>query len=86
MPISLKTWSVLPTKLLRLWRRGQISCPYLVKLQTKMLVSHFIICFPSECFNSPYGTQYFKDYAEGVPDGASCDALREAAIKNKVGP
>ena len=39
----------------------------------------------SECFNSPYGTQYFKEYAESVPDGASCEALKNAAIKNKVG-
>ena len=39
----------------------------------------------SECFNSPYGTQYFKEYAERVPDGASCEALKNAAIKNKVG-
>ena len=39
----------------------------------------------SECFNSPYGTQYFKEYAESVPDGASCEVLKNAAIKNKVG-
>jgi len=42
-----------------------------------------VISLP-ECFNSPYGTQYFASYAESVPDGPSCQALKEAAIKNKV--
>jgi len=37
-----------------------------------------------ECFNSPYGTQYFKEYAESVPSGPSCEALRAAAVENKV--
>ena len=37
-----------------------------------------------ECFNSPYGTQYFKEYAESVPNGLSCEALKDAAVKNKV--
>ena len=40
--------------------------------------------FNAECFNSPYGTQYFKDYAEEIPEGPSCLALQEAAKKNKV--
>ena len=38
----------------------------------------------SECFNSPYGTQYFREYAEQVPTGPSCEALRAAAAENKV--
>jgi len=42
-----------------------------------------IVSLP-ECFNSPYGTQYFKDYAEEIPEGPSCLALQEAAKKNKV--
>jgi len=42
-----------------------------------------IVSLP-ECFNSPYGTKYFKDYAEPVPDGPSCQALREAARNNQV--
>lgn len=37
-----------------------------------------------ECFNSPYGTQYFKEYSEPVPSGPSCQALKEAAKENKV--
>jgi omega-amidase len=37
-----------------------------------------------ECFNSPYGTQYFASYAESVPSGPSCQVLKEAAMKNKV--
>jgi len=42
-----------------------------------------IVSLP-ECFNSPYGTQYFKEYAESVPTGQSCEALRAAAAENKV--
>ncbi|CAI8029415.1 Omega-amidase NIT2 [Geodia barretti] len=46
-----------------------------------------IVALP-ECFNSPYGTQYFKDYAEEVPAetgqpgpgaGESCKALSQVA-------
>uniref|UniRef100_A0A914UIP4 omega-amidase n=1 Tax=Plectus sambesii TaxID=2011161 RepID=A0A914UIP4_9BILA len=36
-----------------------------------------------ECFNSPYGTQYFKQYAEPIP-GPSTDALAAAAKQHKV--
>jgi len=42
-----------------------------------------IVSLP-ECFNSPYGTQYFKEYSEAVPSGPSCQALKEAAQKNGV--
>jgi len=37
-----------------------------------------------ECFNSPYGTQYFKEYSEPVPDGQSCKMLQNAAMDNNV--
>lgn len=37
-----------------------------------------------ECFNSPYGTQYFGEYAEAVPDGSSCKALSQMARDNNV--
>jgi len=42
-----------------------------------------IVSLP-ECFNSPYGTQYFKEYAEEIPNGPSCEALKDAAVKNNV--
>lgn len=42
-----------------------------------------IVCLP-ECFNSPYGTQFFDEYSECVPDGQSCQMLREAAKENEV--
>jgi len=42
-----------------------------------------IVSLP-ECFNSPYGTQYFKEYSEPVPDGPSCQALKNAARDNSV--
>ncbi|XP_050415931.1 omega-amidase NIT2 [Patella vulgata] len=41
-----------------------------------------IVALP-ECFNSPYGTSYFADYAEKIP-GPSTDALAEAAKENQI--
>lgn len=38
-----------------------------------------------ECFNSPYGTQYFKEYSETIePPQESFKALSEMARSNKV--
>lgn len=42
-----------------------------------------IVALP-ECFNSPYGTHYFKDYAEEIPCGETCKALSAAAKENEV--
>ena len=36
-----------------------------------------------ECFNSPYGTQYFADYAEPIP-GTSTDCLSSVAKECKI--
>ncbi|KAI8913212.1 carbon-nitrogen hydrolase [Gorgonomyces haynaldii] len=36
-----------------------------------------------ECFNSPYGTQYFKEYAEQL-GGETCNRLSEMAKTNQV--
>uniref|UniRef100_A0A3P9JEM3 omega-amidase n=1 Tax=Oryzias latipes TaxID=8090 RepID=A0A3P9JEM3_ORYLA len=36
-----------------------------------------------ECFNSPYGTSFFSDYAEKIP-GESTQMLSEAAKENQV--
>uniref|UniRef100_A0A7N6A4T9 omega-amidase n=1 Tax=Anabas testudineus TaxID=64144 RepID=A0A7N6A4T9_ANATE len=36
-----------------------------------------------ECFNSPYGTSFFSEYAENIP-GESSQVLSEAARENKV--
>ena len=41
-----------------------------------------IVALP-ECFNSPYGTSYFPEYAETIP-GETYDALRAAAKDNQV--
>lgn len=41
-----------------------------------------IVALP-ECFNSPYGTSYFKDYAECIP-GNSTEVLANAAKENGV--
>ena len=37
-----------------------------------------------ECFNSPYGTKYFPEYAEEIPGGESTAALASAAADNDV--
>lgn len=42
-----------------------------------------IVALP-ECFNSPYGTKYFNEYAESVPDGATCQQLSEIAKEMNV--
>lgn len=42
-----------------------------------------IVALP-ECFNSPYGSQYFEDYAEKIPDGPTTDALKMMARDNCV--
>ncbi|XP_044758736.1 omega-amidase NIT2 [Coccinella septempunctata] len=37
-----------------------------------------------ECFNSPYGTNFFKDYAESIPNGPSCEMLSKNAKKHNI--
>ncbi|XP_052072612.1 omega-amidase NIT2-like [Mytilus californianus] len=41
-----------------------------------------VVALP-ECFNSPYGTSYFKDYAERIP-GQSTEVLSKAAKDNNI--
>lgn len=42
-----------------------------------------LIALP-ECFNSPYGVQHFKKFAETIPDGVTCQMLSEAAKTHKI--
>ncbi|CAK1542365.1 unnamed protein product [Leptosia nina] len=42
-----------------------------------------IVALP-ECFNSPYGTKYFNEYAEEVPCGETSLALSKAAAEAQV--
>ena len=37
-----------------------------------------------ECFNAPYGTKYFAEYAEEIPNGDTCQALKQVAKDQKV--
>lgn len=37
-----------------------------------------------ECFNSPYGTQYFAEYAEEVPSSQTAEILRQLARDNGI--
>ena len=41
-----------------------------------------VVALP-ECFNSPYGTKYFADYAENIP-GPSTQALGDLARELKL--
>lgn len=41
-----------------------------------------VVALP-ECFNSPYGTSYFKDYSEKIP-GKSTEILSNAAKENNI--
>lgn len=38
----------------------------------------------SECFNSPYGTGFFREYSEKVPDGETCKALSDSAKQHGI--
>nr|ACO10980.1 Nitrilase homolog 2 [Caligus rogercresseyi] len=42
-----------------------------------------VVCLP-ECFNSPYGTKYFPEYAEPIPEGPSCKALSAMAKEQGI--
>ncbi|CAL8085175.1 unnamed protein product [Calicophoron daubneyi] len=42
-----------------------------------------LVCLP-ECFNCPYGTQYFQSYAEKISDGSTVKAMSEAAKKHGI--
>ena len=37
-----------------------------------------------ECFQTPYGTKYFPEYAEDIPSGETSQAMRKAAMDNKI--
>nr|VZI36720.1 unnamed protein product [Spirometra erinaceieuropaei] len=37
-----------------------------------------------ECFNSPYGTGYFPEYSETIPDGKTCQKMAAVAKKHKI--
>lgn len=42
-----------------------------------------VVALP-ECFNSPYSTQKFTEYAETVPDGPTCQRLSAIAKESDV--
>lgn len=37
-----------------------------------------------ECFNSPYGTKFFNEYAESIPNGPTCQMLSQAAKDHSI--
>jgi len=37
-----------------------------------------------ECFNCPYGTKYFPNYAEEIPNGETCRALSDVAKHHEI--
>lgn len=42
-----------------------------------------VVALP-ECFNSPYSTKHFKDYAETIPHGPTCQRLSQIAKELNV--
>jgi len=42
-----------------------------------------VVCLP-ECFNSPYGTKFFDEFAEIIPGGPTSEMLSKAAKDNCV--
>lgn len=42
-----------------------------------------LIALP-ECFNSPYGTNFFNEYAESIPNGPTCEMLSKAAKEHGI--
>lgn len=42
-----------------------------------------LIALP-ECFNSPYGTNFFNEYAESIPNGPTSEMLAKAAKEHGV--
>jgi len=48
-----------------------------------MLMRKSLLVFLKECFNSPYGTKYFPEYAEPL-NGPTAKKLAEAAKENSV--
>ncbi|XP_066245715.1 omega-amidase NIT2 [Euwallacea similis] len=42
-----------------------------------------LVCLP-ECFNSPYGTKFFNEYAESIPNGPTSEMLSKAAQENQI--
>lgn len=42
-----------------------------------------IVALP-ECFNCPYGTKYFPEYAETIPDGITCQSLSQIAKELEI--
>ena len=53
------------------------------KVREAVVAGAKLVTLP-ECFNSPYGTTHFPEYAEPVPNGESCEALQTMAKENKV--
>ena len=50
----------------------------------KLAYSQSKIIILPECWNCPYGIEYFKDYAEDINNSESIELLKELAIKYKL--
>ncbi|VDK54097.1 unnamed protein product, partial [Dibothriocephalus latus] len=37
-----------------------------------------------ECFNSPYGTGFFSEYSEIIPDGNTCQEMAAVSKNHKI--
>ena len=55
----------------------------IAKLTSILVISAVLVFLCKECFNSPYGTQYFAKYAEKIP-GECTNALSSLAKELQV--
>ncbi|XP_022183791.1 omega-amidase NIT2-like isoform X2 [Myzus persicae] len=50
----------------------------------KSKISGCSLAILPECFNAPYDTALFRQYAEVIPGGQTCNALSQAAKSNQI--
>lgn len=67
----------LKTKMLKKDNLAQVS-----KFVSKAALVSKIVVLP-ECFNAPYGTRYFKDYAEPA-NGETATLMQELSLKHSI--
>ncbi|KAI0244373.1 Carbon-nitrogen hydrolase [Massospora cicadina] len=72
-----------PTALIQL-KVGTDKRTNLESAKAKVLEASSVGKAEVECFNSPYGTQYFSSYAEPIPEGETSNALARMAEEAKV--
>ncbi|KAA0195557.1 Nitrilase family protein (Nit3) [Fasciolopsis buskii] len=66
-----------PDKLMNLKRASDLVARAVTEHSARL------VCLP-ECFNSPYGTNYFDTYAESIKDGPTYHTMSETAKNHRI--